>query len=60
MKKIHFTSRKTFIKKGDKKKKTEWMQKLNTIRNQNFHSYSVTEEEITTIKAIKKWLIKDI
>lgn len=46
--------------KGDKKKKTEWMQKLNTIRNQNFHTYSVTEEEITTIKAIKKWLIKDI
>lgn len=46
--------------KGDKKKKTEWMQKLNTIRNQNFHTYSVTEEEITSIKAIKKWLIKDI
>lgn len=46
--------------KGDKKKKTEWMQKLNTIRNQNFHTYSVTEEEITIIKAIKKWLIKDI
>lgn len=46
--------------KGDKKKKTEWMQKLNTIRNQNFHTYSVTEEEITAIKTIKKWLIKDI
>ena len=45
---------------GDKKKKTEWMQKLNTIRNQNFHTYSVTEEEITAIKTIKKWLIKDI
>ena len=36
------------------------MQKLNTIRNQNFHTYSVTEEEITAIKTIKKWLIKDI
>lgn len=45
--------------KGDKKKKTEWMQKLNTIRNQNFHTYSVTEEEITLIKTIKNWLIVD-
>lgn len=45
--------------KGDKKKKTEWMQKLNTIRNQNFHTYSVTEEEITSLKTIKNWLITD-
>ena len=35
-----------------------WMQKLNTIRNQNVHTYSVTEEEFNFIKSIKDWLLR--
>lgn len=43
--------------KGDKKKRTEWMQKLNSIRNQNFHTYSITSEEFELLNVIKSWLI---
>jgi len=44
---------------GDKKKKTEWMVKLNKLRNKNFHTYSVTKEEIEFLRDLKNWLIKD-
>lgn len=44
-------------KGGNKNYKTEWMQKLNTIRNQNFHTYSVTSNEYEFILSLHKWLI---
>ncbi|EAG7729268.1 hypothetical protein BLI41_15505, partial [Listeria monocytogenes] len=31
--------------KGGKKDKTKWIQRLSTIRNKNFHEYSVTKED---------------
>ncbi len=43
--------------KGDKKKKTEWLCKVNEIRNQNFHTYSVKEEEYLLLKNIAEWLL---
>jgi len=43
--------------KGDKKKKTEWLCKLNEIRNQNFHTYSVKEEEYLLLQNIAGWLL---
>lgn len=43
---------------GGKEAKTKWMQKLEKIRNQNFHSYSVKEEEYTFLKELHDWLIK--
>ncbi len=43
--------------KGDKKKRTEWLCKLNDIRNQNFHTYSVKEEEYLLLKNIAGWLL---
>lgn len=42
---------------GGKKAKTEWMQKLNGIRNQNFHEYSVTVEEHDFLLELKQWLL---
>lgn len=47
----------SLMTKGNKKKKTEWMHRLNEIRNQNFHEYSVSEEEYNYIKYIFDWLI---
>jgi DNA sulfur modification protein DndB len=41
-----------------KDEKTSWMQRLERIRNQNFHSYSVTEEELQFLEEIHDWLIK--
>lgn len=38
--------------------KTQWIEKLNTIRNKNSHNYSVTEEEYKFIKQIHSWLFK--
>ncbi len=46
--------------KGDKKKRTEWMEKLNKIRNQNDHTYCITEEEFTFIKTTKDWLFAKV
>lgn len=46
------------LKSGNKDKKTEWMEKMNRIRNQNDHTYSVSEEEFNFIKKIHNWLIK--
>ncbi|WP_221770961.1 DGQHR domain-containing protein [Listeria booriae] len=42
---------------GGKKAKTEWMQKLNGIRNQNFHEYSVTVEEHDFLLELTDWLL---
>lgn len=45
------------LKSGNKEKKTEWLEKLNKIRNQNDHLYVVSEEEFNYIKKIHDWLI---
>lgn len=42
---------------GNKEAKTEWMQKLEKIRNNNFHSYSVKEEEYNFLLELYEWLI---
>ena len=42
--------------KGNKEEKTKWLEKLNRIRNQNFHVYSVTEEEFNFLKELHLWL----
>lgn len=44
---------------GGKEAKTEWMQKLESIRNNNFHSYSVKEEEYNFLAELHSWLIDD-
>lgn len=43
--------------RGGKDAKTSWMQKLEKIRNQNFHSYSVKEEEYGFLLELNDWLI---
>jgi DNA sulfur modification protein DndB len=43
---------------GGKDAKTAWMQKLERIRNQNFHSYSVKEEEYEFLTELNEWLIE--
>ncbi|MBO6516833.1 MAG: DGQHR domain-containing protein [Bacteroidia bacterium] len=43
--------------RGGKDAKTKWMQKLERIRNQNFHSYSVKEDEYEFLKELYDWLI---
>jgi len=43
-------------KSGSKEAKTKWMVELNRLRNQNFHSYYVTKEEIDFLREIIKWL----
>jgi len=40
-----------------KEKKTDWMVKLNTIRNNNDHDYSITEDDYNYLKKIWEWLI---
>ena len=42
---------------GGKNAKTQWMVKLEKLRNENFHQYSVTEEEISFLEALHDWLI---
>jgi DNA sulfur modification protein DndB len=42
--------------KGNKDEKTKWLEKLNRIRNQNFHVYSVTEEEFDFLREIHSWI----
>ncbi len=44
--------------RGGKEEKTKWMQKLEKIRNQNFHSYSVKEDEYNFLSKLYKWLIE--
>lgn len=42
--------------RGGKNGKTEWLARLNRIRNQNFHEYSVKEDEYAFLKDIRNWL----
>jgi DNA sulfur modification protein DndB len=44
---------------GGKEAKTAWMQKLERIRNQNFHSYSVKEDEYEFLRELHEWLIEN-
>lgn len=44
---------------GKKTDKTKWMDKLNKIRNQNFHVYSVSEEEFQFVEKIYTWLVAE-
>ena len=43
---------------GGKEEKTKWMVKLELLRNQNVHSYYVTEEELKFLEELNDWLIK--
>ena len=45
-------------KSGNKEDKTSWMQKFGKIRNQNFHEYSVKEEEYEFLCGLHDWLVK--
>jgi len=45
-------------KGGNKEDKTNWMQKLEKIRNQNFHEYSVKEDEYEFLCDLHDWMIK--
>lgn len=44
--------------RGGKDEKTKWMVKLEHLRNQNVHSYFVTEEELSFLEELHDWLIK--
>jgi DNA sulfur modification protein DndB len=44
--------------RGGKDAKTAWMQKLERIRNENFHSYSVKEEEYGFLCELNEWLVE--
>lgn len=44
--------------RGGKDEKTKWMQKLERIRNQNMHSYTVKEDEYEFLTELHDWLIK--
>ncbi|WP_367914821.1 DGQHR domain-containing protein [Leadbetterella sp. DM7] len=41
---------------GNKENKTKWMVELNRIRNENYHTYYVTSEELSFIEEIYDWL----
>jgi len=41
---------------GGKEAKTKWMVELNRIRNENYHTYYVTSEELSFIQEIYDWL----
>ena len=43
---------------GGKEAKTQWMVKLEKLRNKNFHQYSVTEDEFSFLSELHDWLIK--
>jgi DNA sulfur modification protein DndB len=43
---------------GGKEEKTKWMVKLEFLRNQNVHSYFVTEDELKFLEELNDWLIK--
>lgn len=44
---------------GNKENKTKWLVELNRIRNENYHTYYVTSEELSFIEEIYDWLISD-
>lgn len=41
---------------GNKDAKTNWLVSLNRIRNENYHSYYVTSEELSFIEEVYDWL----
>jgi DNA sulfur modification protein DndB len=43
---------------GGKEEKTKWMVKLEFLRNQNVHSYFVTEDELKFLEELNDWLIE--
>lgn len=45
-------------KGGNKDDKTKWLERLNRIRNQNAHTYSVKKEEFEFIKEVHTWLFR--
>ncbi|MCL1595294.1 MAG: hypothetical protein M3132_13170, partial [Actinomycetia bacterium] len=45
-------------KKGGWQARTNWIDKLSKIRNRNFHSYSVKEEEFNFLGELTEWLIE--
>ncbi len=55
---------KDYTKPGEEKingaadAKTKWMVRLEKIRNQNFHSYSVLEEELWFLEELHDWICK--
>ncbi|WP_446784766.1 DGQHR domain-containing protein [Macellibacteroides fermentans] len=42
---------------GGKDAKTSWMVRLEKLRNQNFHSYYVTEDDYSFLEQLYDWLI---
>ncbi len=44
---------------GGKEAKTQWMVKLESLRNENFHQYSVSEDEFYFLEDLHDWLIKN-
>lgn len=46
-------------KTGNKEAKTSWMVELNRIRNENYHTYYVTEDELYFIQEIYDWLFNN-
>lgn len=44
-------------KPGGWKGRASWLQELNRIRNENSHTYSVSEEEYEFLVALKSWLL---
>ncbi|MGD0856271.1 MAG: DGQHR domain-containing protein [Dehalococcoidia bacterium] len=43
--------------KGDKQEKTKWLEKINGIRNDTDHVYSVSEEEYNFLKQVYDWFL---
>ncbi len=43
---------------GGKEEKTKWMVRLEHLRNQNVHSYYVTEDELSFLEMLNDWIIK--
>jgi len=44
-------------KPGNKEVKTKWLVELNRIRNENFHTYYVTSEELSFVEEVYDWLV---
>lgn len=45
--------------KGDKNKKTEWMDVIDKLRSKDLSTYSVTEAEYEMLQNVYKWLSKE-
>ena len=55
----HYTKPNPERKGDNKEEKTKWMQKLEGIRNVNFHEYSVKEDEYEFLKELHEWLVEN-